>query len=75
MTKHIFKKFAKDNKLSMDELAKQVGVSRFALYDIMKNRSSKTRVHTCIRIKQVMGFEPWQYLSGLEELEKLSKKQ
>jgi len=70
----MIKEWKKKNKLTWIEVIKLTGLSRQSLTDIINKRSPEIKVSTALKIKQVMGLEPWEYLDGLEEFKKLSKK-
>jgi len=70
----MIQEWKKKNKLTWIEVIKLTGLSRQSLTDIINKRSPDIKVSTALKIKQVMGLEPWEYLDGLEEFKKLSKK-
>ncbi len=61
--------------ITWNELALKIGITYQALNEIINNRSPKTKVITCLRIKKITGLEPWDYLDGLDDLKKLIKEQ
>lgn len=68
------KEFKKQNNITWEALAEQIGISYQALNEIILRRSPNTKVSTCIAIKKITGLEPFDYLDGLECLKLLNNK-
>lgn len=65
----MLKKYLKGKKKS--EFARRIGITRQQLDNILKRKSPKTFVKTCIAIEKETGLKPWEYLKGLENLKNL----
>jgi transcriptional regulator with XRE-family HTH domain len=70
----MLKKYLKVHKLTYQEFADKIGISKQAVSDILKNKSPHTKVRTCMAIKQITGLEPYEYLNGLEAYKNLYEK-
>ena len=70
----MLKKYLKENKITYQEFADKISISKQAVADLIKNRSPKTKVQTCIAIQRETGLPPWDYLDGLEDLKKLKQR-
>lgn len=62
------------SKLTDQQLADNIGISRMALYKIKKFKSPKTTLETCVLIFKETGLRPDQYLEGLAGLKKIYTK-
>lgn len=67
----MLKKYLKGKNKS--EFARNIGITRQQLDNILKDKSPKTQVKTCMAIKQLTGLEPYEYLKGLEEYKELTR--
>ena len=67
----MLKTYLTEHNITQDDFAAAIGITSQALRDIFKNHSSKTRVMTAMRIKQLTGLEPEEYLDGLDDFVKL----
>ena len=67
----MLEKYLKVHKLSQQQLADKIGITRQGLNVILHNRSDKIKLTTVIKIKQATGLDVWQYCDGLEDLRKL----
>lgn len=74
MLKAKLEEYKKKNKLSWDEVAAKLGLSRRGLINIFEKRSPHTLVITCMKIEALTGLSPWQYLDGLDKYKKLINK-
>ena len=70
----MLKKYLKENNLKPTEFAKKAGISQGTIYKVLNKKSLFTSVQTCIKIYNVTGLSPWDYLDGLEKLEKLANR-
>ena len=55
------------------EFAREIDISRQQLDNIIKNKSPKTQVDTCIKILKSTGLNPWDYLEGLDNLGEMNR--
>jgi DNA-binding XRE family transcriptional regulator len=74
MLKEKLLQYKKENNISWEDLAKKLKLSRPGLSNIIKFGSPKTKVITCLKIKSLIGLEPWEYLNGLDSFKNLTKK-
>ena len=59
------------HKLTWDQVANKLEISRQGLENIIKYKSPATKVVTCLKIEALTGLKPWEYLDGLEKIKKL----
>jgi len=68
LNRSMLTKWKNENQLTWEELAKKIGITRGALNDIVVTRSPNIKVITALKIREVTGLEPHQYLDGLETI-------
>lgn len=68
----MLKQYIKDNKLSVKDFAKMIGISRQGLYLILESRSPRILYSTAMKIKKATGLNPWDYCDGLEFLKSIT---
>lgn len=59
------------HKLTWEQVAQELKITRQGLRNIMVNRSPATELATCLRIEAITGLKPWEYLDGLQGIKKL----
>ena len=67
----MLKKYLKAHNLTIPKLAELIGISRQALTAIIANRPAEIKFSTAIKIKNITGLYPWDYVNGLENIKRL----
>lgn len=67
-------KYKRQNKLTWDEFAKKIGITRQNLTHIIRKRSPKIGIKTAMKIEALTGLGAHEYLDGLNTLEKIIAK-
>jgi hypothetical protein len=70
----VLEKYKTENRYSWEGIAELLGLTKAGLVYLLKHKSPKTKISTCLAIKNLTGLDPWEYLDGLDNLKKLKSK-
>lgn len=70
----MLKKYKKVHKLTWEELANKIGISREHLHKIIKDKSPFIRMDTAIKIWEATGLSPYDYIPEFRKMLKSRQK-
>ena len=72
--KNEIEKWKDKNNMTWEELADRLEVTRQCLYKTVRRATPNITLRTVLKIREVTGLEPHQYIKGLDNLNKLINK-